>query len=146
MPGYFWPQVLTWNIEEDLAFYVDPDFKTDGFLSSIVLRCDEARQHEFHQLKLESTQNQQLQKPWNHYPASKIQQVIHSLGLVHLFCLFLLLRAEIRIFPKMRPSCCDADYWKQEFTNFQTLVKQVSRAEQRKSFENSPFHIREAIG
>ena len=67
MPGYFWPQALTWNsvsIEEDRDFYVDPDFKTDGFLSSIVLRCDEARRLEFHQMKLESTQNQQLQKPW----------------------------------------------------------------------------------
>ena len=67
MPGYFWPQALTWNsvsIEEDRDFYVDPDFKTDGFLSSIVLRCDEDRRLEFHQMKLESTQNQQLQKPW----------------------------------------------------------------------------------
>ena len=67
MPGYFWPQALTWNsvsIEEDRAFYVDPDFKTVGFLSSIVLRCDEDRRLEFHQLKLESTQNKQLQKPW----------------------------------------------------------------------------------
>ena len=74
MPGYFWPQALTWNnvsIEEDRAFYVDPDFKTVGFLSSIVLRCDEDRRLEFHQLKLESTQNQQLRKPCYNYPASK---------------------------------------------------------------------------
>ena len=113
MPGYFWPQALTWNsvsIEEDRAFYVDPDFKTVVFFPVMLYAVTKPDDLSFIYWNLSQHKTNNCKKADIIVLLQSYQQVIHSLGLVHLFCLFLLLRAEIRIFPKMRPSCCDADY------------------------------------